>query len=237
MNGLTLSYVKLRFSTQISFKALIDTVACAKVIPKRTFHELRQNRDIEKLLHIENTTLSTVKMASGQLVSTDTEVSVPFRLGNQCFNEKFLVLKSANSLILGNPFFKKHNIQICPKNNLLQFPDMMIQVNSIKETEHENKKTKKLTKIPVLLSKKYILKPGKSTVLECQLQRDENLENVTGVAVPNESLEESTQTSFTSSLSTISSEKKIVYFCFEFCSRSRNIAKQDRNWTLSHFNV
>ena len=172
MNGLTLSYVKLRFSPQISFKALIDTGACANVIPKQTFHELRQNRDIEKLLHIENTTLSTVKMASGQLVSVDTEVSVPFKLGNQCFNEKFLVLKSANSLILCNPFFKKHNIQICPKNNLLQFPDMTIQVNSIKETEHENKKTKKSTKLSVLLSKKYILKQGKSALLECQLQRD-----------------------------------------------------------------
>ena len=67
MNGLTLSYVKLRFSPQISFKALIYTGACANVIPKQTFHELRQNRDIEKLLHIENTTLSTVKMASGSM--------------------------------------------------------------------------------------------------------------------------------------------------------------------------
>ena len=136
MNGLKLSNVKLRFSPQISLKALIDTGACANVIPKQTFYELRQNRDIEKLLHIENTTFSTVKMASRQLVSVDTEVSVPFKLGNQCFNEKFLVLKSANSLILGNPFFKKHNIQIFPKNNLLQFLDMTIQVNSIKETEH-----------------------------------------------------------------------------------------------------
>ena len=87
---------------------------------------------------------------------------------------------------------------------MLQFPDMTIQVNSIKETEHENKKTKKSTKIPVLLSKKYILKPGKSTLLECQLQRDENLENVTGVVVPNESL------------STISSENKLYISVLSF---------------------
>ena len=192
MNGLTLLYVYLRFSLQMSSKAFINTSASANVVPKQTFHELRQNRDIKKFHQIENKTLSTVKMASGQLVSVDTEVSVPFKLGNQCFFEKFLVLKSAHFLILGNPFFKKHNIQICPKN-FRQFPDMTIQVNSIKEMQHENTKTKKATKIPVLLSKKYILKPGKSTLLECQLQRDENWENVKGVVVPNESVEESTQ--------------------------------------------
>ena len=121
---------------------------------KQMFRELRQKRGIEKLLQIRKTTISTVKMASSQLVSVDTEVSVPFRLENQCYNEKLLVPKSANNLIHGKPFFKKHNIQICPKNNLLPFPDMTAKVNWIKETEHENKKPKKSTKIPVLHSKK-----------------------------------------------------------------------------------
>ena len=146
MNGLTLLYVKLRFSPQVLFKALIDTGGCANVILKQTFYKLRQNKDIEKILHIKCTTLSTVKMASGQIVSLDAEVSLPSKLGNQCFNEKFLVLKSANSMILRSLLFKKHNIQLCPKNILLQFPGLTIRVNLIKETEHENQKTKKLTR-------------------------------------------------------------------------------------------
>ena len=40
-------------------------------------------------------------MASRQLVYVDTDVSVPIKLRKQCFNEKFLVLKSAISLVLG----------------------------------------------------------------------------------------------------------------------------------------
>ena len=77
---------------------------------KQMFRELRQKRGIEKLLQIGKTTISTVKMASSQLVSVDAAVSVPFRLENQCYNEKLLVPKSANNLIRGKPFFKKHNI-------------------------------------------------------------------------------------------------------------------------------
>ena len=36
-----------------------------------------------------------------------------------------------NSVILGNPFFKKHNITIDPRNNLLQLPDLTVQLNRI----------------------------------------------------------------------------------------------------------
>ena len=38
----------------------------------------------------------------------------------------------------------------------------------------------------IYLLKKYILKQGKSALIECQLQRDENVESFTGVVVPNE---------------------------------------------------
>ena len=36
-----------------------------------------------------------------------------------------------NSVVLGNPFFKKHNITIDPKNNLLQLPNLTVQLNKI----------------------------------------------------------------------------------------------------------
>ena len=110
---------------------------------------------------------NTVKMGNGQLVSVDTEVSVPFELGNQSFNEKFHVLKYANSLFRGNLFFKKHNIQICIKNILLIFPDTTIQVFSIMEMGHKNKNTKSFTVLP---NKKDILKQEKSTLIEYQRQ-------------------------------------------------------------------
>ena len=82
--------------------------------------------------------------------------------------------------------------------------------------EHKNKKTNRWTKISVLLSKKHILKLVKSTLLECQVQRDEKLENDTGVVFPNESLAESTQISFTSSLSISPSENKFYIYVSNF---------------------
>ena len=100
MDGLVLLYGKFTFSPQILLTTLTDTCDCANVNPMQTFDKLRQNRYIEKLIRIENTTISIVKKASGQLVSFDTEASVPFKFGNQCFYENFFVLKSANPLIL-----------------------------------------------------------------------------------------------------------------------------------------
>ena len=34
-----------------------------------------------------------------------------------------------NSVILGNPFFKKHNITIHPNNNFLQLPNLTVELN------------------------------------------------------------------------------------------------------------
>ena len=116
--------------------------------PKKKIRDLRQIRDTKKLFQIENTTLSNIEMTSGQLFFVDSEVSVPFQLGSQWFKEKFLVLNSANSLIHGNTFFRQHSIQICPKHNLQHFPDMTIQVSSIKEMEQGTTKNEKIDKNP-----------------------------------------------------------------------------------------
>ena len=69
MKELTFLLFKPRLSSQISFKALIDTAAFANLIPKQTFYEFCQNRDIRKLRQIEITTLLRGKKASSQLVS------------------------------------------------------------------------------------------------------------------------------------------------------------------------
>ena len=55
--------------------------------------------------------------------------------------------------------------------------------------EHENRKNKKLTKIPVLLNKKVHPKTRKVNANLMLTSAEENLDNFTGVGVPNESLE------------------------------------------------
>ena len=83
MDALALSYGKRPFKSNIILTALIDTCARKNVIRKQILEKLRQNRYIEILLQNENKTHSTVKMASGQLVSVDTQASLPFKFGNQ----------------------------------------------------------------------------------------------------------------------------------------------------------
>ena len=67
-------------------------------------------------------------MASGQRVPVDEQAKVAFQIGPHHFQDSFLILPTMNSVILGNLFFKKHNITIDPRNNLLQLPDLTVQL-------------------------------------------------------------------------------------------------------------
>ena len=209
MNGLTL-HLKLRFYSQNK-----TFTNCVKPEISKDYFRLRIQHSLQLRWPAVN--------------------MYPFKLENQCFNETFLVLKSTNSLILDNPLFEKHNNKTCPKNNVLQFSDTKKQVNSIKETEHENKKTKKSTKTQFYFQKLHS-QTRKNNVTWKSTSERKNLENVTEVVVPNQSLDEPTQTSFTSSLCTISSEKKL-YISFLNLWTIMHITKQDRNWKLWHSNV
>ena len=65
-----------------------------------------------------------------------------------------------NCGILGNPFIKKHNISIDPKSTLLQLPDLTVQLNQISpEKGKERFYTKKLPKIPLILTKNIQIAP------------------------------------------------------------------------------
>ena len=77
----------------------------------------------------------------------ETEVTIEFRLADMTFVESFLVLHAANSIILGNPFYKKHHIHICAKYNLLHFPDLTLQINEIKPP-NEPRIINRVKKIP-----------------------------------------------------------------------------------------
>ena len=70
-------------------------------------------------------------MASGQRVPVDKQAKISFQIGPLFFEDSFLILPTMNSVILGDPFFKKHNITTDPKNNLFQLPDLTVQLNQI----------------------------------------------------------------------------------------------------------
>ena len=75
---------------------------------------------------------SFVKMASGRLIKIIGKCRNKFQLDKFEFHNEFLVLPAMNSMILGNPFFKKHDIDVCPTRNLLKLPQMTFHMNNIK---------------------------------------------------------------------------------------------------------
>ena len=120
--GTVLTYMKIRFAPSLQRRVLIDTGACTNVISKHTFDEMKNDKTLFTPYKTAKSSLKQVRMAGGQLVSIETEVTNEFHMADMNFTETLLVLNSANSTILGNPFFKKHHIHVCPKNNLLHFP-------------------------------------------------------------------------------------------------------------------
>ena len=80
-------------------------------------------------------------MAAGQTIDLKCQVEISFQLAHQNFTEIFLVLPFANSIILGNPFFKKkHETTILSAQKLIQFNDLAVQVNEIKpKTSQEDR--------------------------------------------------------------------------------------------------
>ena len=180
LEGKNLLYVRLKFNSDLKRRALIDTGSCANALPESIFLELQTN--IPNQIVMEEPFFTSVRMASGQKVTIKKQAKISFKIGIHTFQDSFLILPTMNSAILGNPFFKKYNITIDPRHNLLHLPDLTVQLNQIlPEKGQKSKFTKKLPKLPLLLQKKVYIPPQTQALLECQF--DENFEpykNCTG---------------------------------------------------------
>ena len=209
LEGKTLSYVRLKFSSQIKRRALIDTGSCANALPESLFNAI--NLTNPKSLTLEKPFIDSVRMASGQRAPVDKQGKISFQIGPHYFQDSFLILPTMNSVILGNPFFKKHNITIDSRNNLLELPDLTVQLNQI--LPEKGKKayyTKKLPKIPLILTKKVQIAPQSQVLLECSLAKLSNQYQLCiGLVIPNVRLEDKCSIALTSSLSKIDDNGKV----------------------------
>ena len=212
--GTVLTYMKIRFAPSLQRRVLIDTGACANVISKHTFGEIINDKTLFTPYKTAKSSLKQVRMAGGQLVSIETEVTIEFHMADMNFTETFLVLNSANSTILGNPFFKKHHIHVCPKYNLLHFPDLTLQINEIKPV-NAPKRTNRVKKFPLVLTKKHIIAPHQTVIVECQLQDiPTDMEKTTGIVVPSQELEEKCELAVTSSINEVSKQNMVYVTAF-----------------------
>ena len=186
---------------------MIDTGSCANAIPENLVEQLKNSN-----AKFEFTTPSfkNVQMASGMPINVSKAVKITFDITNHEFTDIFLVLPTMNSVIIGHPFFKKNMIWICPAFNLLKLPNLTVQLNEIKPKGKSIYYLKKLKKIPIFLNKKHALPPNSHQTLECSLKENsENFSECSGVVIPNDEFEQSTEIALTSSLSTAEKDEKI----------------------------
>ena len=131
-------------------------------------------------------------------------------MGTQTFTEDFLVLIVTTPVILGNPFFVKHKVGICPGQRYIKFLDQTRQINEIKP-EKQPMRVVKRKKFGVYTQKRQVLQPNQQAVLECKIQdKLESFTDLCGVIIPNEIFEKDSEIILTSSLSKVA-EDNILY--------------------------
>ena len=153
LEGKNLSYVRLKFSSQNKWRALIDTGSCADALPECLFIDL--NWTNSKSLTWGKASFIFVRTASGQNVPIDKRARTSSPIGPHHFHDLLLVLRTLNGVILGNPFFIKHNFKIFRKNNLLQLRSLSVILNRVLPKQGKNLiRRKKLPKTPPILTQK-----------------------------------------------------------------------------------
>ena len=103
-----------------------------------------------------------------------------------------------NSIILGNPFFKKNEIDISPKLNLLKLPELTIQMNSLTSTKPFG------TPLNIICSRKIVIQPNQQEIIICKIEDKKKVfDDMSGVVTPKRKFEKNTGLCLLTSLSTV----------------------------------
>ena len=155
--GENLMNLPLKFENKLRRRALIDTGACANAMPADFYKKLKEESP-NSISELQQASFLNVKLASGRTVKVLAQVDVKFKVSDHNFQDSFLILPSMNSVVLGNPFFKKYNIEIGPGENLLKLSEMTYQLNEIRIPKEGRRKIPKVN-IQFLCSKKQLPSP------------------------------------------------------------------------------
>ena len=140
-----------------------------------------------------------VKVASGRNLKVLGQIDVQFKINEHKFEDTFLILPSVNSVVLGNPFFRKQSIEISRGDNILKLPEMTYELNEIK-TPSEGRTMVPKRRYPVVMSQKVYIKPQHQEFLQTKVDFRKNLEGHTGMIIPDGNLENSTELRLSSSV-------------------------------------
>ena len=113
----------LKLENKLRRRALINTGACANAMPADFYEKLREASP-KSLSVLEPVSFLNVKVASGRNMKVLGQIDLQFKIDEHIFEDTFLILPSMNSVVLGNPFCRKHSIEISPGHNIFKVPEM-----------------------------------------------------------------------------------------------------------------
>ena len=234
LEGENLSFVSSTFSGKIKRRAVIDTGFCAIALPESFFNDINLTSPLS--LTLEKPFFNSVRGISGQRVPVDKQAKISFQIGPHHFHDSFSFLQTMNSVILGNPFFRKHNIKIDPKNNLLQLPDLTVQLNqTLSEKGKKRYYTKKLPKFCLILTKKVQIAPQSQVLLEFSLANlSDQYQSCTGLVIRSDRLEDKCSIALTSSLSKIDDTGKVFVSAVNLSDNRITLNNQTE---IAHFEI
>ena len=175
---------------------------------KSFYQELIKSPRTGHLVENDDTEYEVVKMANGSRAKVFGKF-LTFQLAQRVFREPFLILDTTTPIILGHPFFIKHDVTIRPARNLLCFPDLAVHINEIKPIDGL-RQTIKPTKVSVRNTKKIVIPSYEQKTIPCTLCTEDALSDLSGMIIPNDNLEREFDISIMSSLSTVQKDN-LVY--------------------------
>ena len=176
-------------------------------MPLSIFHKL-QNQ-CPTMISQYNPASSIVKVANGTSIATCGSFNACFKIANETFSERFLILKSMNQTILGLPFFENKDIVIHPRTRTLKLPHITLQLT---ERIHKDGKISSLQAKKNLFlraTQSVTVNPNSSEIVVCSLNHVTFPEDTIAMVEPNPKFEKETGLCVTSAIVKLDKDNKV----------------------------
>ena len=131
-------YVPLQFD-KYENHALIDTAAIQSAMSEAELRKIitAYPEAILQELHPPN---FKIQIANGNLVPVRKQVLLRFHIAGKVFEEKFLILPTMGTILIGMSIFEKYSVNLDIKNHLVHLPNHMMSMQ-VRQQENNRFKT------------------------------------------------------------------------------------------------
>ena len=119
-------YVPLDFENNLTVDALLDSGAFVSAVVQDDLETIKQKAP-NNILQIDNPPNFQLQVANGQLEKPLSTATLKFELGDNSFNDYFVVMKKLTGPIIGLHFMRNNSVVIDPTHGLIHFPHLTMQ--------------------------------------------------------------------------------------------------------------